>query len=218
MRRHDINRETRNPRDASRFQSVIAGLARSTLLLMAIIVPLGFSQERMDVERSVEYKVKAAFLHKFFSYVEWPASRLPAKSKSITLGVIGRDPFGRVLDAVTKRSLANRRRVIVRRFRKVEDVKDCHLLFVSRSLDAKQRDYILAKAPKLGILTISEQKGFLEKGGLLNFVLIDNKVRFEANLDAASKSGLRISSKLLRHAHRIVKKKKPNPKKGAPRR
>jgi predicted TIM-barrel enzyme len=138
----------------------------------------------------LEYQVKAAFLFNFLKFVEWPAS---TPETPWVIGVLGRDPFGEVLDEIVRGKIVNGRGVGVRRYAKPEDVKDCNILFIGRG------DYERTGVPsQVGLLTVGEAPGFLKSGGAISFYLEDNRVRFKIRPSVASAAGLRVSSQLLK--------------------
>jgi hypothetical protein len=168
---------------------------RAFLLLicgLAILAP------RVHAGRSspTEYEVKAAFLYNFANFVEWPPESFPDDKSPIVIGVVGEDPFGESLDATIKGKTANGRKITCKRFKRISDVDTCHILFVT---SAEKRP--LPKGP--GILTVGEDKGFTKRGGVINFTLEDNKVRFEISTENAKKAKLKISSKLLKLARTV---------------
>lgn len=153
-----------------------------------------------------EYAVKAAFLYNFAKFVEWPAEAFLNEQTPITICVLGRDPFGSALESVTRDKTAKGRSFLIRRFKAIEDVAGCHILFVSES-EQKDMDRILSvldKCRKCSVLTVSDMEKFARRGGVINFITIEKKIHFEVNMDAASRTGLKISSRLLTLA-KIVK-------------
>jgi hypothetical protein len=109
------------------------------------------------------------------------------------IGVLGRDPFGEVLDETVRGKIVNGRKIEVRRYAKAGDVKDCNILFIGRG------DYERAGIPlRAGLLTVGEVPGFLKSGGAINFYLEDNRVRFEIRVSVARAAGLHMSSQLLK--------------------
>jgi hypothetical protein len=150
----------------------------------------------------LEYEVKAAFLFNFAKFVEWPPDAFPDPATPVTICIVGEDPFGQGLDAVVEGETLNGRRLAVRRLRDLLQARDCHVLFVSRS-EKERLPALLAGLRSGGVLTVGEGDGFLEQGGMIRFVLEQNRVRFDINLDAAEHARLKLSSKLLRLA-RVV--------------
>jgi hypothetical protein len=143
-----------------------------------------------------EYQVKAAFLFNFTQFVQWPESAFRDAGEPICIGVLGEDPFGKALDETVGGERSGRRDLIVRRSRAVSELKDCQLLFISKSERGRLAP-ILSEVESTGVLTVSEVEGFARLGGTINFYLEGNRVRFEINPDGAQKAGLRISSQLL---------------------
>jgi hypothetical protein len=144
-----------------------------------------------------EYQVKAACIYNFTKFVEWPPEAFPPeRSSPFVIGVIGDDPFAGELERAIQNKEVGGRKFIVRHFRNADEVKSCQILFVSRSVRKSMTD-ILAAVSTLPVLTISETDRFVQAGGIINFVIEQNKVRFEINAEAAKKARLKISSQLL---------------------
>lgn len=143
-----------------------------------------------------EYEVKAAFLFNFLKYVEWPAKAFPEANKPWAIGVLGDDPFGGALENAVAAKTINERKITVRRAAQLEDLKECHLLFICQSEKSRAKR-ILTGLPGTATLTVSEFESFAEQGGMINFTMAANKVRFEINLKAAQQAGLKINFKLL---------------------
>jgi hypothetical protein len=143
-----------------------------------------------------EYDVKAAFLRHFPEFVEWPASAFPDDATPITIGVYGQDVFGDALDRAIETATVKNRKFAIKRSRRIEDLKTCHIVFISKQ-EAAQATTVLAGLKGASILTVGESEGFAVNGGVVNFILVGNKVRFEINPDAAQRAGLKISSQLL---------------------
>jgi hypothetical protein len=149
-----------------------------------------------------EYEIKAAYLYNFLNYIEWPENTFPAAGGTITIGIVGEDPFGSALDALNGKQVKGRT-VALKHVTDMNDFGQCQILFISSS--EKQRlPELLEKLKDSRVLTVSEIDGFAEHGGIINFISEHNKVRFEINLDAARRLGLNISSELLKLA-KLVK-------------
>jgi hypothetical protein len=155
-----------------------------------------------DTADDLEYEVKAAFLYNFVKFVEWPADTFEGPTDKIVLCILGEDPFGESLDNVVRNEVLNGRPLSVHRTRDVLEARDCHVVFVPRTERARQ-ERILAGLEGRGILTVGEADGFLNAGGMIRFVLEQNRVRFDINLAAAERSRLKLSSKLLRLARTV---------------
>jgi hypothetical protein len=150
-----------------------------------------------------EYQVKAAFLYNFALFVEWPAGTFPTADAPLIIGVLGEDPFGGDLVATMKGEKAGSRSLVIRHHQRVEDIQQCHILFVSQSESARL-EQIFASLKGRSILTVGEVEGFSSRGGMIRLVTESSKVRMRINVDAAKRAGLTISSKLLRPAQIVT--------------
>lgn len=143
-----------------------------------------------------ETKLKAAFVLKFALYVEWPESAFGSPTNPIVFGVLGRDPFGQIMDATMQGQTIDRHPVIVKRARTAVELLDCHVVFVS----AAERDKVKTLLPQLRgkpILTVSDMDGFTSAGGMIGLKKKQGVIRFDINRQAAESAGVKISSKLL---------------------
>lgn len=142
-----------------------------------------------------EYQIKAAFLFNFAQFVEWPASVFETTESPIVIGVLGECPFGLLLEQTVEGETINKRPIVIKRSRRVEDLKSCHVLFISRS-EKSRLPQLLERLKGLPVLTVCELNQFAQQGGTIGFVLRDNKIHFELNLNTAERNGLKVSSKL----------------------
>lgn len=143
-----------------------------------------------------EYQVKALFIFNFVQFVEWPASAFADATTPIRIGILGEDPFGGALEPLVRGEKVRQRTLVVERASRIEDLQDCHLVFAARSERLKVREIINAFQGK-PVLTIGDMPNFARRGGIINFYLEEQKVRFEINRAAAQQSGLKLSSQLL---------------------
>jgi len=148
-----------------------------------------------------EYKVKAVFIYNFAKFVEWPADESPKRDKILSLCVLGDDPFGANFNAIRGKTIKGRT-VESRTIMSIEKAKDCDCLFISDS-EKSNVAKILGDLKAHKVLTISDMEGFLEAGGIIQFVLEKRKVRFLINMGAAKRAGLKVSSKLLELAKKV---------------
>src|SRR5204863_1594641 len=140
----------------------------------------------------------------FAKFVEWPPEAFTTPNAPFIIGIIGEDPFGTDLERTVRGKSVNGRAFEIKALRSVAEANDCHILFISRS-ERKKVAEILKAAGAASVLTVSEIEHFTQAGGMINFVMEGNKVRFEINDAAAKKAGLRVSSKLLNLAKRPAK-------------
>jgi len=145
---------------------------------------------------SIEHQVKSAFIHKMVNFIEWPAGAIP--DEDFVIGVLGDGPIFPALVSIRDRSLKGRKPVI-KHFRHLDDMQACQILFINPSLEYTTAE-VLARIGDSPVLTIGEADGLASQGVIVNFVIIDNRVRFEVNVTAADRADLRVSSKLLRLA------------------
>ena len=147
-------------------------------------------------QQATEYQVKAAYLYNFAKFVQWP----PQGTNDAAFGicVLGRDHFGATLDATVAGENINGRRVEVQRIFSPRESGNCRILYVGSREGNDLRRVLEEVRP--GTLTVSDLPDFMDRGGMIQFVLDNNRVRFEVNLDAAERAGLTLSSELLKVA------------------
>jgi hypothetical protein len=150
-----------------------------------------------------EYKLKAAMLYNLTYFVEWPGAAYPDRHAPILLCILGQDPFASSLTSTIPKEIDNGRTVLIRHLQSDKETPGCHILYISSS-ERKTTARIFSTLNGSGILTVGEMTQFAAHGGMIQFALEDQHVRFDINLDAASRAGLKISSKLLALAQ-IVK-------------
>jgi len=143
-----------------------------------------------------EYEIKAAFLYNFVQFVEWPPAAFADPGAPLTIGVLGDDPFGPLLEQTVKGETVKGRGFVIRRFRDVEAAKSCQVLFISKS-EKERIPQILKHLEWAPVLTVGEADGFAARGGIVNFIIEKSRVRFEINQESALRKGLKISSQLL---------------------
>jgi hypothetical protein len=154
-----------------------------------------------------DYQVKAVFLFNFAQFVEWPASAFADASSPIVIGVLGEDPFGTYLDETVRGEKVDNRPLEVQRYRRVDEIKACHILFISRS-EASQLEQILVSLKDRSLLVVGDGDDFARRGGMIRLATIQNKIRLIINVEAAKTASLTISSKLLRSAELVTAAKK----------
>ncbi|TAK92750.1 MAG: YfiR family protein [Verrucomicrobia bacterium] len=168
-------------------------------LIAAALLVAGESPAPAQKAPTPEYQLKAVFLFNFAEFVEWPTNAFAGADSPLVIGVLGADPFGPQLDATVRDEKINGRSLQVQRYRRVEDIGACHILFISRS-ESPRLEPILASLKGRSILTVSDVDNFASRGGMIRFVTDKNKIRLRINLEVAKAANLTISSKLLRPA------------------
>jgi hypothetical protein len=157
-----------------------------------------------ETKPSPEYIIKAAFLFNFAKFVEWPADAFKDDLSPINLCILGTDPFGPALDTLKDKTIKGRP-FKTKRVNKVDDIEACHILFISASEKGNLKQ-ILDAVRNSNTLTVSEIEGFVQMGGIINFIIVNQKVHFEINPAAAERSRLKISSQLLKLARIVIPK------------
>lgn len=156
---------------------------------------------------SREYQVKAVFLFNFAQFVEWPPAAFANANAPIVIGVLGENPFGTYLDETVRDEKVDSRPMEVQRYRRIDEIKTCHVLFISPS-EANRLEQILASLKDRSILLVGDGEDFLQRGGMVRLATAQNKIRLIINVDAAKAANLTISSKLLRSANVVTASKK----------
>jgi len=191
--------------------------ATATAILIASLTACAVG----DTAQSTEYQIKAAFIFNFLKFVDWPPDPNADPNSPIIIAVIGENPFAKAFEPLQAKQVGDRQ-VLIRTYKGCQELKDsdgiarfvdrpdlasikaCHILFVARSEKQHIKD-ILKPIENAPILTIADMPGFLEAGGVINFVLEDQKVRFETSARSAKRARLNIRAQLLRLATRVIK-------------
>ena len=173
-------------------------LFRSMVLALAIVA----TATGVHGQQASEAAIKAAFLHKFLGYVEWPVEALPTPETPFVIAVSGSDEVAHELERIVHGRNINSRRVVVRRLADGDRFAGVHLLFVGRGEPVTRA--MLRSAQQQGVLAVTESGRGLEQGAAINFVVADERVGFEVSMDAAERAGLKISSRMLAVARRVV--------------
>jgi hypothetical protein len=172
------------------------------LLIVVGFLLLSILPARAGEREASEYEVKAAFLYNFAKFTEWPAELFAGDQAPLTICVLGDDPFGKAFNPIRSKTVKNRP-VAVREIADADAVGGCHVLFISAS-EQLHVDDLLTAIGKRSILTVSDMKRFVQSGGMISFVMVDDKVRFEINNGAANRAGLKISSQILKLARTVI--------------
>jgi len=171
---------------------------RATVAAACLICLIAAQSTRAQSSDSAssEYLIKAGFIYNFAKLMEWPAPVFAQPNSPIVIAILGTDPFQGTLDNVLHGKQVNGREFVVKHLKWGDDLKGCNIIFVSSSEKAHFDD-LFRMIKGMPILTIGDTPGFAERGGMINFVLEDDKVRFEIDVDAARQANINISSRLL---------------------
>ena len=146
-----------------------------------------------------EYQVKAAFFYHFANFVDWPASTFEATKGHLRICVMGKDPFGKLLDATLSNKSVRDHLFEIHRNPPINQLQHCHLLYFPASASSKLQA-LRHHVAKENVLTVGETQDFMRQGGMVQFFLDNQKIRFAINTDVVNKTKLKVSSKLLRLA------------------
>lgn len=147
-------------------------------------------------EELQEYQVKAAFLFNFGKFIDWPEESLQGDFR---ICVFGQDPFGEILENTLAGKNLKNRSIQLNRIQNIQAAARCQILFLGATEQARISE-ILKSIKEGGVLTVGETEDFNKKGGMIQFILKENKVRFSINSSASEKGKLKISSQLLKLA------------------
>jgi hypothetical protein len=149
-----------------------------------------------------EYRVKAAFIYNFAKFIDWPGAAFPKEDSPLLICLLGEDPILEHLKSLEEKPLGQRK-VQVKVAKSLEAIEGCHIVFIAASEKARMPQ-ILRKAAPYSTLTVGDAEGFLESGGMIQFSLVEGKIRFSINLANARLAGLQMSSKLMKLAEKVL--------------
>ncbi len=181
----------------TRFYSFIF---KRLLLFTMILCMLNYSDiSHAASKKAKEYQVKAVFLYNFANFIKWPQTAFTNQQTSFNICILGRDPFKQNIDKMIKNEQVDKRAVRVKRIKNIKSVDRCQILFICKS-EAANFTTILNIIRKHPILTVSDIKNFVERGGMIQFFKHRKRIRFYISPDILKKSGLYASANLLRVA------------------
>lgn len=148
-----------------------------------------------DIEKR-QVTIQAVYLYNFLKFVKWPNNKSFFSShNTYEICIIGQDPFGSLLDSFKKKKIKNKE-INIQYFSSSKQLQKCHLVFVGQTNNESYTD-VLKKLENTGSLTVSSMKHFAQDGGVIGFVLNNEKVGFNINKTKALQQGLEINAKLL---------------------
>jgi hypothetical protein len=193
--RTDASQPISRGRRTCRHQCLLLRIA-VVALAWALIGPPSMQGQH---SKPTEYEVKATYLYNFSRFVEWPVKGTQAQSDSFSICVLGQDPFGPALNAILADVTVAGKSVVAKRIPTPQDAVNCRVLFISSSENTRLKQ-ILTTLGDASVLTVSDLPQFTQRGGMVQFILEGNRVRFEVNLATAERAGLTLSSELLKVA------------------
>ena len=160
---------------------------------LLILLIAAFAEKAKAQSGQGEAALKAVFIYNFTKYIDWDNM-----GNEFVIGVIGNSPIENALIEIAKNNTIKNKRIVIRHYARPEDIRTCQILFI-----AKRSSYTLSSIlheTGRGVLTISEEDGYSRQGTAFNFVIREDKLKFEANLKAIDDAGLKASSQLLKLA------------------
>lgn len=198
----------RPPDNPKRLQPVLADVCRilrrplTYALVVALLVtgsPAFFAvygqDQKVDARR--EYNVKAVSIYGFCRFVTWPHKTFTGVNSDLVIGIAGDSLISEPLQAIATKKTVMRRRLRVVQCNDAEDVLECHVTFVSKSLPITEQDKIIRLSRGKPVMLVGERSGFAETGGVANFFIRGGRVQFELNHQEARRRGLQLDAKLL---------------------
>lgn len=150
----------------------------------------------------LEYQVKAVYIYKLLKFIDWPERNISLKGSFPAIGVYGDSPLIEGLSEL-KAKIPNFKPQIIR-LDSIDELPFLNVLFVSESENLNQKKIIAALGGK-PVVTFGEEESFLQNGGMVNFLIEEGKVRFDINLREFKASGIHLSSRALKAAHKVIK-------------
>ena len=170
-------------------------LVKISILSIIVLMCICMSEMTFGARIEDEARVKTAYIYNFCKYVTWPES---AAGEPLDICLLGQDPLAEYLPSLKKKTIASRN-IEVQLYSICSDASCCELLFISKS-EKENLEKVLSTLAGQPVLTVSDIKGFAEKGGMIELVRQGNKIRFVINRKSVEQAGLTISSRLLKLA------------------
>lgn len=167
------------------------------IFIMGLIQPSWANNEGLS-----ENQIKAAYLYKFASYIDWPPFTFAQENSPLVIGIVGADEVAGELHSLTKGRSINGRQLEIKSLKAGETLSGIQVLFIGQQ--AIRNAFVLPEDIKIEpVLTVTDSSNGLSSGSIINFVVVDNHIRFEVSTAHADRCGLKISARLLGVAQRI---------------
>jgi hypothetical protein len=186
------------------------------LLLTALVLSIAASSVCAAPDAGKEDQLKAAFLYNFLKFIDWPTDKMPDNNEPAVIGIYGGQGFAKAFEPIKDKTVGSRQ-IVIREFAGItKDIADedwtklieafgqCHILFFVDCPDDAITKKIIDALNSKGVLTVGQNGNFLKAGGNINFLIEENKLRFEINLVSAKSNNLKIRSNLLKLAKRVI--------------
>jgi hypothetical protein len=178
-------------------------LLRKYFLFFSFLLPYGALAPTVAQAAGLERQVKAAYLYKFASYVEWPDGAFPRQDSPLVIGIIGADDMADELENMIAGHTVNGRTIVARKLKSGDHLAGLHILFIG-DLNKPHLAELFSAVKNKPVLTVTESEETHALGSMINFVITDDRVRFEVNLAPVNASGLRISARMLAAAYKVT--------------
>lgn len=186
----------------------LTAFARYLFLITAIAVLTSVAAnaagQRDAASIAEESRVKAAYLYRFISYIDWPPQAFPQPNSPYVIGIVGEERVAEEFSRISVGKLVNSRPISVKKIFYADSLSGVHLLYIGHEENSRLSQWMKASAG-LPLLTVTESRDAIGLGSMINFRLVDDYVRFEVGLDSFEKSGLHISSRMLAVAHSVFR-------------
>lgn len=197
-----VQRARRPPKRATPRPAMHAGVWRGLAMALALMVGSACAQAEGDATVA-EYQIKAAFLLKFLDFVDWPPAAIERADGPFVIGVLGSKTLGDALDRIAAGRRVNGHPVHVRVVSHDESAAGLQMLFVGHAENSRLAGFASATDGQ-PLLLVAEFESALAQGAMINFIVVDDKVRFDVSLRAAERGGLKISARLLAVARTVL--------------
>lgn len=174
------------------------------MLALAVLAAMPVQAEDAGQPSAPERRVKAAFLYKFLGYTEFPASAFADAAAPVVIGILGADELAAELTRIVIGRTVQSRSMVVKVLREGEATEGLHMLFIGGNDSARMRN-VLKTLPPAPMLVVSEAEDGLQQGSVINFRVVDARVRFDVSLESAEKNSVKLSSRLLSVANHVQK-------------
>jgi YfiR/HmsC-like len=176
-------------------------IGRQLVMIALCLMIFGSKYAHAEPLTGLEYNVKAGFIYNFAKFVEWPPAAFE-DSNAIGLCFVSDDPSSDVLFKLNDKTVSGKK-IKVKKCEDDDSAEGCNIFFFGTT----DKSFIKERLTELknrSVLTVGEIEGFAQMGGIINFFVEQKRLRFEVNVDAARKAGLKLSSQILMSAE-IVK-------------
>jgi hypothetical protein len=175
---------------------LVRRLMQCILISLSVVTTMVDAASNEDTGSAVEQRIKAASLYKFLGYAEWPSAAFSTPDSPYVIGIVEAEEIAHELSRISAHRQVTGRRLVIRKMKWGDKLAGIHALFVGRAAGDRQGQWLQLAQP-LPILTVTETPGGLAQGSMINFLLADDRVRFEVSLDALADSNVKLSSRML---------------------